>query len=101
MSSTVSIITLNISGLKRSVKKLEIVRLDQKAKCNYELSTKKAILNIETYRFKLKLHRKMYCANANEKKAGVRVRESDTIDQLSISTATAKSKKMKTKAKSL
>ena len=43
----------------------------------------------------------MYCANANEKKAGVRVRESDTIDQLSISTATAKSKKMKTKAKSL
>ena len=37
----------------------------------------------------------------NEKKAGVRVRESDTIDQLSISTATAKSKKMKTKGKSL
>lgn len=43
----------------------------------------------------------MYYANANEKKAGVRVRESDTIDQLSISTATAKSKKMKTKGKSL
>lgn len=41
MSSTISIVTLNISGLKRSVKKLEIVRLDQKAKCNYELSTKK------------------------------------------------------------
>lgn len=36
----------------------------------------------------------MYYANANEKKAGVR--ESETIEQLSIRTATTKSKKMKT-----
>ena len=57
---------------------------------------KKTILNIETYRFKLKLHREMYYANTNEKKAGVRFTESDTVEQLSIRTATTKSKKMKT-----
>lgn len=36
----------------------------------------------------------MYCANANEKKAGVG--ESDTTEQLRMSTATTKSKKMET-----
>ena len=36
----------------------------------------------------------MYCANANEKKAGVR--ESDTTEQLRMSTATTKSKKTET-----
>lgn len=36
-------------------------------------------------------HRKMYCANANEKKAGVG--ESDTTEQLRMSTATTKSKR--------
>jgi len=77
MGSYLSVITLNVNGLNALIKRQ---RIDMKIRSLYMLSTRDPPQNRDTYRLKMKVWKKIFHANGDQKKAGVTILISDKID---------------------
>ena len=77
MGSYLSVITLNVNGLNALIKRQ---RIDMKTRSLYMLSTRDPPQNRDTYRLKMKVWKKIFHANGDQKKAGVAILISDKID---------------------
>ena len=77
MGSYLSVITLNVNWLNALIKRQ---RIDTKTRSLYMLSTRDPPQNRDTYRLKMKVWKKIFHANGDQKKAGVTILISDKID---------------------
>jgi len=80
IKANLSIITINVSGLKCSKQKTQSSRWDEKNKSMQYAAYKGLTLEQRTHRLKVRGWKKILLANGNENKAGVTILKLDKID---------------------
>ena len=80
MGSYLSIITLNVNGLNDSTKKQRLAEWIQKQDSYICCLQETHLKTRETYRLKVKIWKKIFHTNEDQKKAGVAILISDKID---------------------
>ena len=79
ISTYLSKITLNVNGLNAPIKRYRVADWIKKTRPFYMLSTRNS-LQIKRHRLKVRVWKKMFHANKNEKKVGVTIFISEKID---------------------
>ena len=74
------IITLNVNGLKAPTKRHRLAEWTQKQDLYICCLQQTLFRPRDTYRLKVRGWKKIFCANGNQKKAGVAILISDKID---------------------
>ena len=67
------IITLNVNGLNAPTKRHRLAEWIQKKRPIYMLSTRDPLQTRDTYRLKVRICKKIFHANGNQKKAGIAI----------------------------
>ena len=80
MGSYLSIITLNENGLNAPTKRQRLAEWIQKQDCYICCLQETHLKTRDTYRLKVKVWKKIFHANGDQKKAGVAILISDKID---------------------
>ena len=80
MGSSLSIITLNVNGLDAPTKRQRLAEWIQKQDPYICFLQETHLETRDTYRLKVKGWKKIFCANRDQKKAGVAILISDKID---------------------
>ena len=80
MGSYLSIITLNVNGLNAPTKRQRLPEWIQKQDSYICCLQETHLKTRDTYRLKVKGWKKIFCANRDQKKAGVAILISDKID---------------------
>ena len=80
MGSYLSIITLNVNGLNAPTKRQRLAEWIQKQDPYICCLQETHLKTRDTYRLKLKVWKKIFHANGDQKKAGVAILISDKID---------------------